>query len=86
MSLHKSLKTNTNKYTRSVRKRYERLRSLLLKEKYDKEHIKIYELPKEKIVKLKIKKEKKEETSTESVVPEANNKAKKKSKDVGKIK
>ena len=58
MSLHKSLKTYKHKAKRSVRKRHERLRSLMLKDKWDKEHNSIYALPKEKIIRLKIKKEK----------------------------
>ncbi len=62
MSTHKSLKSNKHKPKRSVRKRYERLRSLILQEKWDKEHS-IYSLPKEKIVRPKIKKEKKEKVT-----------------------
>ena len=88
MSLHKSLKTNLNKNKRSVRKRYERLRSLILQKKWDKEHNSVFALPKEKIVRLKIKKEKKEEKLVDIVTyaKEAEKKAKKKSKDIGKIK
>jgi len=92
MSMHKSLKGTQDKYKRSVRKRYERLRSLILKEKWDREHNNIFSLPKEKIVRLKIKKEKKEGTDTVTndnmavYAKEAEKKTKKKSKDIGKIK
>lgn len=83
MSIHQSLKTNSNKYKRSVRKRYERLRSLLLQQKWDKEHSSIFALPKEKIVRLKIKKIKEEKSEKDLVtyVKEAEKKAKKKSRD-----
>ena len=88
MSIHHSLKTNTNAPKRSVRKRYERLRSLMLKNKWDKKHSSIYALPKEKIVRLKIKKEKKEEKDLTLVeyAKETEEKVKKKSKDNGKRK
>lgn len=61
MSIHKSLKVDKFKTTRNVRKRYERLQKLIRTEKFI-EGLSIYGLPKEKILKLKIKiKEKKEE-------------------------
>lgn len=48
MSMHKSLKYNKFKHKkRTVRKRYERFRSLKLQNKWDKEHS-IFRLPKEK--------------------------------------
>ena len=61
MSQHPSLKRNLWKTKRTVRKRYERLRSLMLQKKWDKEHSNIFKLAKEKIIRLKVKKEKKEE-------------------------
>jgi len=62
MSLHHSLKSYPFKNRhRSVRKRWERLRSLMLQRKWDKEHDSIFALPKEIRLKKKIKKEKKEE-------------------------
>jgi len=89
MSLHRSLKSKIDKHKRSVRKRYERLRSLILQEKWDREHSDIYALPKEKIVRLKIKKIKEEkEKPIENLAiyaKEVEKKIKKKSKDVGKI-
>ena len=91
MSIHKSLKSNKYKDKRSVHKRYERIRSLILKKKWDKEHDSVYGLPKEKIIRYKIKKEKKEEKEGLTPIAEYENttetkKMKKKSKDVGKIK
>ena len=64
MSIHSSLKGHKNKSIRSVRKRYERLKALLEKEK---DVLSVFALPKEKIIRLKIKKEKKEETSSEGL-------------------
>jgi len=66
MSLHKSLKIVSHSKKRTVRKRRERLDklygTLLRKGGLTDEQIKIYGLPKEKILKLKTKKtEKKEE-------------------------
>jgi len=55
MSLHRSLKTDKFKKKRSVRKRYERMRSLMLQEKWDKECSSVFALPKEKII-FKVKK------------------------------
>jgi len=87
MSIHQSFKRKKGKH-RTVHKRWERLRSLKLKEKWDKEH-NIFCLPKERNIRLKVKKEEKKEKietptlSTEVWKPE---KGKKKSRDVGKIK
>ena len=64
MSMDKSLKRNKWKEKRNVRKRYERVEKLIKEARFLKS---VYNLPKEKIVRLKIKKlkeEKKEETST----------------------
>ncbi len=61
MSMHKSLKIYPFKNRRrSVRKRYERLRSLRLQNKW-KLGQSIFALPKEKILKTKIKKDKENE-------------------------
>lgn len=60
MSIHKSLKSDRNASKRSVRKRWERIRSLILKKKFEQGQSP-YGLPKEKVVKYKIKKEKKEQ-------------------------
>ena len=78
MSIHPSLKSSKDKKIRSVRKRYERLKSLLEK---GKDVLSVFTLPKEKMVRLKIKKEKKEETSSEGLTDsakETEKKAKKK--------
>jgi small basic protein (TIGR04137 family) len=66
MSMHKSLKIYPfkNKH-RSIRKRYERFRSLKLQQKWDEEHSSVFAMPKEKRFKKKPKKEKKEETTDE---------------------
>jgi len=60
MSIHKSFKSNLTDKKRSVRKRWERMRSLMLQEKFDRKKDSVFALPKEKIVRFKIKKEKKE--------------------------
>jgi small basic protein (TIGR04137 family) len=60
MSMHQSLKGNNKGKKRSVRKRWERMRSLMLQKKFDKEKQSVFGLPKEKVVRFKIKKEKKE--------------------------
>lgn len=89
MSLHSSLKSDRYKPKRNVRKRYERIQALLEK---GKEVLTAFALPKEKIIRLKVKKDKKEETETltnenlGTYAKEAEKKAKKKSKDIGKIK
>ncbi|MBN2453086.1 MAG: small basic protein [Candidatus Omnitrophica bacterium] len=58
MSQHPSLRSgDKNKAQRSVLKRYERIKILKDKEKWT-EKDSVYNLPKEKIVKFKIKKEK----------------------------
>ena len=85
MSIHKSLKPNKKTY-RTVRKRFERFKSL--KEKGI-NPTSILGLPKEKIIKLKIKKEKKEEKKSlvdMALSPVYKTKTKKESRDVGKIK
>jgi len=86
MSMHRSLKTHPfeNRH-RSVRKRYERLRSLKLQHKWDEEHNKIFALPKEKRLKHKEKKEKEAEkilTPMVTTLPTEKKKIKKKSKDI----
>lgn len=68
MSQHKSLKISKYGKSRTVRKKRERFETIYLKlleqGGLDKDQIKIYGLPKEKIFKLKKeKKDKKEETS-----------------------
>jgi hypothetical protein len=84
MSIHSSLKRNKKK-KKSVRKRLERYFELI------KKGIKPetpFALPKEKVIKFKVKKKEKEEKKLEIIdiisIPEK--KDKKKSKDVGKIK
>ena len=54
MSIHKSFKTNRFGQKRSVRKRWERIRSLMLQEKWEKSQS-VYNLPTEKRI-FKIKK------------------------------
>jgi len=85
MSIHKSLKTKT-KQNRTVRKRFERFKTL--KEKGI-NPTSVLALPKEKIIKLKIKKEKKEKKDSLidiTISPLETTKVKKQSRDVGKIK
>ncbi len=81
MSLHSSLKSSKYKNIRSVKKRYERLQSLLEK---GKEVLSVFGLPKEKIIRLKIKKEKKEEKLLEGLTDSAKE-AEKKTKGFGQI-
>ena len=65
MSMHHSLKIYPFKRTkRSVRKRYERMRSLMLQKKWDKEQNSIFALPKEKLMKKRLKKIKEEKIIT----------------------
>ena len=67
MSMHKSLKRNIWGAKRNVRKRYERIAKLIKEARYLKS---VFNLPKEKITRLKIKKlkeEKKENTLTPSM-------------------
>lgn len=69
MSQHKSLKRDKWKNKRNVRKRYERIAKLIKEAKYLKS---VYNLPKEKIVRLKIKKlkeEKKKDDLLTSITP-----------------
>jgi len=62
MSIHRSLKTNKFKPKRSVRKRWERLQKLQKNLKWLEKNYSVYGIPKEKIVRLKLKiKQKKEE-------------------------
>lgn len=65
MSIHKSLKCDTFKVQRNVRKRYERYEKLVRNEKFVK-NLSCFGMPKEKIVKIiyKIKEEKAEEIGT----------------------
>lgn len=70
MSIHPSFK-NKNREKRTVRKRWERFKTLCKK---DKSPSSLFGLPKEKIVKFKIKKEKKEEKSLEPTSPIEGNK------------
>ena len=65
MSIHPSFK-NKNREKRTVRKRWERFKILCKK---DKSPSSLFGLPKEKIIKFKIKKEKKEEKSLETLSP-----------------
>ena len=88
MSMHRSLKRDKWGTKRNVRKRFERIQKLIKEARYLKS---VYNLPKEKIVRLKIKKlkeEKKEITPAFGVSTSETEKntSKKKSKDVGKIK
>jgi len=74
MSMHKSLKINTVSRPRTVRKRRERLEviyaRLLKNGGLDEAQIKVYGLPKEKIIKLrKEKKVEKVETPISGTVP-----------------
>jgi len=87
MSIHHSFKRKRTGH-RTVRKRWERLRSLILQQKWNKEHHSVFTLPKERNIRLKLKKEKKEETVETPLALETfkSDKKKKKSKDVGKIK
>ncbi len=66
MSQHKSLKSNSNVKARSVKKRWERLQTLIAKGKIIKS---VFGLPKEKVIRFKVKAgkedEKKEETFAE---------------------
>jgi small basic protein (TIGR04137 family) len=65
--MHHSLKIYPFKTKkRSVRKRYERIRSLMLQNKWDKEHNSVFGLPKEKIIHVKKGKKKEEEKKEET--------------------
>ena len=70
MSIHKSLKSNKFSGKRSIRKRVERLQKLIDDGKTTKEDLKIYGLPKEKVKRIKMKKEKKEVKATEELLEE----------------
>jgi small basic protein (TIGR04137 family) len=61
MSIHRSLKGNKWKEKRNVRTRRERIQTLIKEARYLKKIRSAYSLPKEKIVRLKIKKLKKKE-------------------------
>ena len=65
MSQHKSLKTNKWKTKRSVNKRWERLAKLNRTLKWV-EGMSVYGLPKEKILRIKLKIKEKKETLTEA--------------------
>jgi len=86
MSIHRTLKSNKYGQNRTVRTRRERVKTLLEKEIEVKS---VFNLPAEKIIRLKIKKEKQETpvettpTTMEDWKPPTH---KKTSKDVGKIK
>ena len=86
MSIHSSLK-NKDKKRKSVRNRLQRYLELLKKGSTPKS---VFALPKEKIIEFKVKKkekEKKVEVVESLIIPITSEpKAKKKSKDVGKIK
>jgi len=61
MGIHKSLKPPKSGSKKTVNKRIDRIKKLIKEDKMDINNLKIYGLPKEKIIKMKIKKEKKEE-------------------------
>ena len=82
MSIHKTLKIDKYKTKRSVRTRRERVKRLLEKNKLNS----VYKLPKEKVIRLKLKKEKKEKIIEEKPFEYKESKHKKISKDVGNIK
>ena len=86
MSIHRTLKSNKYGQIRTVRSRRERIKTLLEKEIEVKS---VFNLPAEKVIRLKIKEEKQEkpveapvDTMTDWTPPTH----KKTSKDVGKIK
>jgi small basic protein (TIGR04137 family) len=60
MSIHPSFKSGKNKQQKSVLKRLARLLLLRKEDKWDEEKDSIFGLPKVKVIKMKIKKEKKE--------------------------
>jgi small basic protein (TIGR04137 family) len=65
MSLHKSLRVDRFKNKkRSVRKRHERIRSLMLQQKFDRGDS-IFGLPKEKIFRMKVVKAEKKKVETD---------------------
>jgi len=70
MSIHPSFKSNNNDH-RTVRKRWERFKTLREK---GKSFPSLFALPKEKIIKYKFKKEKKEEKSLTPTSPIEENK------------
>jgi len=71
MSIHPSLKLHKGQAeTRSVLKRTERIRMLMAEGKWDRNSSSIYGLPKVKIVKIKIKKEKAQEKPAEGSTTE----------------
>ena len=83
MSIHKSLKSERFPKIKTVHKRYERLAKLKRTEKWI-EGMSIYGLPKEKIIRLKIKiKEEKKKIQQEikSITPIEEKKKKKTSRD-----
>jgi len=67
MSVHPSFKSGKNKQQRSVLKRLARIILLRKENKWNEEKDSIFGLPKVKIVKMKIKKEKKEVVEGEAV-------------------
>ena len=75
MSQHRSLRSKTkDTIHRSVLKRFERVKDIKDNEKWDEATSRIYGLPKQKIVKFKIKKEKSAEAkaaSAEGAAPAA---------------
>lgn len=81
MSIHPSLKRNKWQQQRSVRKRYERIAKLERNLKWLEKNQSVYGLPKEKVIrlKLKIKKEKKE-IKIETSLPNISIKEKRKKK------
>jgi len=71
LSLHKSLAKKSHGMHRNVLKRFERIKSLKKKGKYDEENPKYYGLPKVKSLKVKIKKVKAEKPTEAVAAPEA---------------
>ena len=72
MSLNKTLKIEKWAKKRTVRKKVERFKTLvntyLKNGGLTPEEVRIYGLPKEKVVRLKVKKEKKKIETTESII------------------
>ena len=86
MSIHRTLKSNKYGQNRTVRTRRERVKTLLEKEIEVKS---VFNLPAEKVIRLKIKKEKQEkpvEAPEESAINWKSPTHKKTSKDIGAIK
>lgn len=69
MSQHKSLKIYKFKHKKSVNKKVDRIKRLLEEGKVTKENLKVFGLPKEKIVRIKStkRKDKEEELKTTAI-------------------